>query len=146
MDVPNVRGLTSKEATSKPQAAGFDVKVDEPWFNVITGGRDRVTAQSPSAGSQARPGTRVTITPASSGLVRRGRVSGESAGHVNPRPNVDPDCRVSSRHGDLGHHVRGCGIHHRTAPGVHLPRLAIRDRRLAALFAVRPHPSDPRHA
>ncbi len=62
VDVPNVRGLTSKEATSKLQAAGFDVKVDEPWFNVITGGRDRVTAQSPSAGSQARPGTRVTIT------------------------------------------------------------------------------------
>ena len=61
VEVPNVIGQTQEEATSKLQAAGFQVKTQT---QIVTSEADegRVLDQNPDAGTKAAKGSAVTIT------------------------------------------------------------------------------------
>ncbi|WBQ08665.1 PASTA domain-containing protein [Kribbella sp. CA-293567] len=58
-EIPSVRSKKLADAQRILTAAGFQVKVVKAQFNL---GLNLVAAQSPGAGTKAKPGTTITVT------------------------------------------------------------------------------------
>jgi beta-lactam-binding protein with PASTA domain len=72
--VPNVSGLSIKDATSTLQKAGFTVTTGQPQASTVQPGL--VAATNPAAGTEATPGSAVALLP--------------SSGPANPNPGPTP--------------------------------------------------------
>lgn len=85
-EVPNLSGLTRKQAISKLEDAGL--KYNFVYKNSSTA-KDKVLSQSISAGSEVSSGTTITVT-LSNGKSESSNNSGNSGGSSNPKPSPSP--------------------------------------------------------
>ena len=63
ISVPSVAGLSMSDATSTLQKAGFTVKTGQPQASTVTAGL--AAATNPAAGTEATPGSAITLFPSS---------------------------------------------------------------------------------
>ena len=85
--VPNVIGMTRKDAINKIQSAGFNYSVS---YRNSTEAKDKVLGQSIQAGSEVSQGTTITITVSNGKKESSGGNNNNSGGSSTPTPTPTP--------------------------------------------------------